>query len=62
MTGNLLWNFYCVDDFRNNLVCGDVLSLCLVCKADTVAKHLKAHCADVLRNHIASSLDEGISL
>jgi hypothetical protein len=57
-----LWNFYSVDDFRDDLVCGHILCLCLVSQTDTVTENLIAHRTYVLRNDIASSLDERICL
>ena len=59
---SLLSNFYSIDDFRNDLVCGHVLSLCLICKADTMAKDLVTYGTHIFRNDITSSLDECICL
>ena len=57
-----LRNNDCVEYLRDDVLCSNILGLSLICQADTVAEHFIADCAHILRNHIASPLDEGIGL
>ena len=47
---SLLRNFYCIDDFRNDLVGGHVFRLSLIGETDTVTKHLVADRTHILRD------------
>lgn len=46
---------------RNYLVGGDVICLCFVSQADAVAHYIMAYHANILRNHISATFEEGVS-
>ena len=50
-----------VEDIGDDIVSGDIVGLSLVRESDTMTHHVVTYGSDILRDDIATSLDERIS-